>query len=77
MEDDHSVVGFSSAAADAKDLLRRIQVAWLPEMRAKYPDLAQWNPTDPVTIPVHLKVFGSIENLNELFCNLFYLSGRI
>lgn len=55
VEDDHSVVGFSSAAVDAKDLLRRIQVAWLPEMRAKYPDLAQWNPTDPVTIPVHLK----------------------
>ena len=65
MEDDNSVVGFAAAAADAKELQRRIQLVWLPEMRAKYPDLMQWNSVDPVTIPDSLKVL----NLTKLSKN--------
>ena len=60
MEDDHSVVGFAAAAADAKELLRRIQIAWLPEMRVKYPDLVRWDPSDSAAIPVSLKVLTKI-----------------
>jgi len=60
VEDDHSVVGFAAAAADAKELLRRIQIAWLPEMRVKYPDLVRWDPSDSAAIPVSLKVLTKI-----------------
>lgn len=34
---DGSVVGFACAAPDAKTLFTRYNVAWLPEMRLKYP----------------------------------------
>lgn len=56
MEDDHSVVGFAAAAANAKELLRRIRVAWIPEMQAKYPLLFDWNQADTNSIAPPLKV---------------------
>jgi protein O-GlcNAcase/histone acetyltransferase len=56
VEDDNSVVGFAAAAANAKELLRRIRVAWIPEMKAKYPLLFDWNQSDTNGIAPPLKV---------------------
>jgi len=56
VEDDNSVVGFAAAAANAKELLRRIRVAWIPEMQAKYPLLFDWNQSDTNGIAPPLKV---------------------
>lgn len=57
VEDDHSVVGFVAAAANAKELQRQIRVAWLPEMQSKYPELFQCNSVEEAAnIPTPLKV---------------------
>ena len=57
VEDDNSVVGFAAAAANAKELQRRIRVAWIPEMQSKYPHLFTCNESDTNSvIPAALKV---------------------
>ena len=58
VEDDNEVlVGFVGASADARDIQRRIRVAWYPELQAKYPDLVQWDHSDQdARIPAALKV---------------------
>lgn len=60
VEDDQSIVGFAVAAVDAKELQRRIRIAWIPELETKYPDLmVMWNNESAVRakdIPSHLKV---------------------
>lgn len=44
---DGSIVGYSCSAPDAKVFFTRYNMAWLPEMRLKYP--APKKTTDPVT----------------------------
>ncbi len=56
MEDDHSIVGFVAAAANAKELQRQIRVAWLPDMQSKYPELFHCNSVEEANIPAPLKV---------------------
>jgi hypothetical protein len=58
VEDDNEVlVGFVGASADARDIQRRIRVAWYPELQGKYPDLFQWDHSDQgARIPAALKV---------------------
>nr|CAG4636800.1 EOG090X01OH [Ceriodaphnia reticulata]SVE72785.1 EOG090X01OH [Ceriodaphnia reticulata] len=55
VEDDHSVVGFVAAAANAKELQRQIRVAWIPDMQSKYPELFHCNSVEDANIPVPLK----------------------
>ena len=56
MEDDHSVVGFVAAAANAKELQRQVRVAWIPEMQTKYRELFQSSSTEEANIPGPLNV---------------------
>lgn len=56
VEDDHSVVGFVAAAANAKELQRQVRVAWIPEMQTKYTELFQSNSSEDANIPGPLKV---------------------
>ncbi len=56
VEDDHSVVGFVAAAANAKELQRQVRVAWIPEMQTKYAELFQSNSSEDANIPGPLKV---------------------
>lgn len=37
VEDDTGLVGYAVAALDARQFYSKVQVAWLPEMRLKYP----------------------------------------
>jgi hypothetical protein len=60
VEDDHSVVGFVAAAANAKELQRQVRVAWIPEMQTKYRELFQSNSTGEDNIPSPLKVNKTI-----------------
>ena len=36
-DDDEAVVGFVAAAPDARQLYRKVRMAWLDELRTKYP----------------------------------------
>nr|CAG4638272.1 EOG090X01OH [Cyclestheria hislopi] len=55
VEDDSSVVGFVVAAANAGEILKRIRVAWLPEMEAKYPNLMLTSSQTEDRMPACLK----------------------
>lgn len=57
VEDDQALVGFAAAAADAKELRRRIRIAWIPELERKYPELTQWlSESNNSAIPAPYKV---------------------
>ena len=72
VEDDNAVVGFAAAAANAKELLRRIRVAWIPEMQAKYPLLFDWNQADSNGIAPPLKVEQTKTSILFFFCCVLY-----
>nr|SVE83515.1 EOG090X01OH [Daphnia pulex] len=55
VEDDHSVVGFIAAAANAKELQRQVRVAWIPEMQTKYAEIFQSSSSEDANIPGPLK----------------------
>lgn len=58
VEDDNALVGFVAAAADAKELQRRIRVAWIPELETKYPELVSWTSqleSDSIPSPVKVR----------------------
>nr|CAG4643745.1 EOG090X01OH [Lepidurus arcticus] len=41
VEDDHGIVGYAVAAANAKQFLQRCQIAWVPELQRKYTHVLQ------------------------------------
>jgi len=56
VEDDDGVVGYTLAALDAKQFHKKLEVAWLPEMCCKYPQLEK-NAQDTLSKTEVNKVF--------------------
>lgn len=56
VEDDDGVVGYALAALDAKQFHKKLELAWLPEMCRKYPQLEK-NAQDTLSKTEVNKVF--------------------